>query len=162
MQWVSKAGRQSSCSNHSQITTNCLVWSKASDCVVWDPMFTYCFYDYSTALWARYCSMYMYMHCYSVCVCVCKYNPMSLYNSAESCSMYFVLYGKYFPLQIQTIVQKMLHSDHGVPIRSHKRRLISAIPSAFTGRVSAPARTHKGIFLTPLSTGKVINSLLCH
>lgn len=35
--------------------------------------------------------------------------------------------------RIQTIVQKMLHSDHGVPIRSHKRRLISAIPSAFTG-----------------------------
>lgn len=34
---------------------------------------------------------------------------------------------------MQGVIQKMLHSDHGVPIRSHKRRLISAIPSAFTG-----------------------------
>ena len=35
--------------------------------------------------------------------------------------------------QMQALVQKMLHSEYGVPIRSHKRRLISAIPSAFTG-----------------------------
>ena len=37
------------------------------------------------------------------------------------------------PPQMQSLVQQMLHSDHGVPIKSHKRRLISAIPSAFTG-----------------------------
>jgi len=36
-------------------------------------------------------------------------------------------------LQMQAFVQQMLHSEHGVPIRSHKRRLISAIPSVFTG-----------------------------
>ena len=36
-------------------------------------------------------------------------------------------------VQMQAVVQKMLHSETGVPIRSHKRRLISAIPSAFTG-----------------------------
>ena len=36
-------------------------------------------------------------------------------------------------IQMQAVVQKMLHSESGVPIRSHKRRLISAIPSAFTG-----------------------------
>lgn len=38
-------------------------------------------------------------------------------------------------IQMQAVVQKMLHSEHGVPIRSYKRRLISAIPSAFTGTV---------------------------
>lgn len=37
-------------------------------------------------------------------------------------------------MQMQAVVQRMLHSDDGVPIRSHKRRLISAIPSAFTGK----------------------------
>ncbi|XP_064406402.1 regulator of G-protein signaling 7-like [Halichondria panicea] len=35
--------------------------------------------------------------------------------------------------RMQGVIQKMLHSEHGVPIRSHTRRLISAIPSAFTG-----------------------------
>lgn len=35
--------------------------------------------------------------------------------------------------RMQGVIQKMLHSEHGVPIRSHKRRLISAVPSAFTG-----------------------------
>lgn len=35
--------------------------------------------------------------------------------------------------KMQAIVQKMLHSEHGVPIKSYKRRLISAIPCAFTG-----------------------------
>lgn len=36
-------------------------------------------------------------------------------------------------LRMQGVVQQMLHSENGVPIKSHKRRLISAIPSAFTG-----------------------------
>jgi regulator of G-protein signaling len=35
--------------------------------------------------------------------------------------------------KMQAIAQRMLHSEQGVPIKSYKRRLISAIPSAFTG-----------------------------
>ena len=35
--------------------------------------------------------------------------------------------------KMQYIVQEMLHSDTGVPIRSHRSKLLATVPSAFTG-----------------------------
>lgn len=35
--------------------------------------------------------------------------------------------------KMQCLVQEMLHSEMGVPVRSHRNRLLSAVPSVFTG-----------------------------
>jgi hypothetical protein len=37
-------------------------------------------------------------------------------------------------LKMQYLVQEMLHSDKGVPIRSHRSKLLATVPSVFTGK----------------------------
>ena len=39
-------------------------------------------------------------------------------------------------VQMQGVIQRMLHYDLGVPVRSHTRRLVSTVPSAFIGELA--------------------------
>ena len=64
---------------------------------------------------------------------------------------------------MQAIAQRMLHSEQGVPIKSYKRRLISAIPSAFTGELThTHTHMHTSLHLSLLCAHSLSSLYLLH
>ena len=48
---------------------------------------------------------------------------------------------------MQALVQMMLHSESGVRIRSHRNKLLTAVPSVFTGKYNVYVQCIRSIVL---------------